>query len=95
MPADIGQMFYYGEIPWHGEGHRAEHPLNIEDALKYGGLDWEVPGQQKQPGARSVRGKSGYKEKGLWPGNGVCERQQSLKNGELCARGLFHSFLAL
>jgi len=42
MSANIGQMFYYGEIPWHGEGYRAGHPLNVEDAIKHGGLDWEV-----------------------------------------------------
>jgi len=42
MPANVGEMFYYGEIPWHREGVKLDHPANMEEAIKAGGLDWEV-----------------------------------------------------
>jgi hypothetical protein len=42
MPANVGEMFYYGEVPWHGLGTRAAAPVTVEQALKLGGLDWEV-----------------------------------------------------
>jgi len=42
MPANIGEMFYYGEIPWHGLGNKVECPLNVEEALEAGRLNWEV-----------------------------------------------------
>ena len=42
MPANVGRMFYYGEKPWHGLGHRLDAPANLEEALRYGDLDWEV-----------------------------------------------------
>ena len=42
MPANIGEMFYYGEIPWHKEGTELELPANSEEAIEFGGLDWEV-----------------------------------------------------
>lgn len=42
MPGEIGEMFYYGEIPWHEEGNRIAEPANAEEAIKSGGLGWEV-----------------------------------------------------
>jgi phage/plasmid-like protein (TIGR03299 family) len=42
MSHDIGQMFYYGEEPWHGLGRKLDQPADLEEALKHGGLDWEV-----------------------------------------------------
>ncbi|MFH1952500.1 MAG: DUF932 domain-containing protein [Pseudomonadota bacterium] len=42
MPANVGEMFYYGDVPWHGEGLKLSHPANIQEAIKAGGLDWEV-----------------------------------------------------
>ncbi|MBT7715390.1 MAG: DUF932 domain-containing protein [Deltaproteobacteria bacterium] len=42
MPANVGEMFYYGNVPWHGEGHELSNPANIQEAIKAGGLDWEV-----------------------------------------------------
>jgi len=42
MPANVGEMFYYGDIPWHREGVKLDHPANMEEAIKAGGLDWEV-----------------------------------------------------
>lgn len=42
MSHNIGQMFYYGDIPWHEKGREITHPATAKDALKFGGLDWEV-----------------------------------------------------
>jgi phage/plasmid-like protein (TIGR03299 family) len=35
-------MFYYGEMPWHRKGVKLEHPADLEEALYWGNLDWEV-----------------------------------------------------
>ncbi len=42
MPADIGEMFYTGETPWHGLGVHLAKPATVQEALKVGGLNWEV-----------------------------------------------------
>lgn len=42
MPANVGEMFYYGAVPWHGEGLALKHPATLEEALRAGGLNWEV-----------------------------------------------------
>lgn len=42
MSHNIGEMFYYGELPWHTLGNKLDHPANLSEALKAGGLDWEV-----------------------------------------------------
>jgi len=42
MPANIGEMFYYGEVPWHRLGNKVESPLTVEEALQEGGLQWDV-----------------------------------------------------
>ena len=42
MAANIGKMFYYGNIPWHGGGTELVEPANAQEALIAGGLDWEV-----------------------------------------------------
>lgn len=42
MPANIGEMFYYGEIPWHREGMALARPATLEEALRAGALDWKV-----------------------------------------------------
>ncbi len=42
MPANIGEMFYYGQIPWHCEGLALARPATVEEALRAGALNWEV-----------------------------------------------------
>jgi phage/plasmid-like protein (TIGR03299 family) len=42
MAHNIGQMFYFGERPWHTLGEKLNQPATLEDALKAGSLDWEV-----------------------------------------------------
>jgi len=42
MAHNIGQMFYYGKLPWHELGQKIKQPATVEEALKAGGLDWEV-----------------------------------------------------
>jgi phage/plasmid-like protein (TIGR03299 family) len=42
MAHNIGEMFYFGEIPWHEQGTKISKPATIEEALKAGGLNWEV-----------------------------------------------------
>lgn len=42
MAANIGEMFYTGDVPWHGLGTRLDRPATLDEALKAGGLDWKV-----------------------------------------------------
>jgi len=42
MSHNIGQMFYYGKIPWHKLGNKLDEPATLEKALAAGGLDWKV-----------------------------------------------------
>ena len=42
MPANVGEMFYTGEIPWHGLGVSLAQPATLDEAIKVGGLNWQV-----------------------------------------------------
>src|SRR5262245_57627270 len=42
MPANVGEMFYFGQVPWHKGGNRVQSPLTVQQALEAGGLNWEV-----------------------------------------------------
>ena len=42
MSANVENMFYVREKPWHGLGKRIEEAPTSADALIYAGLDWEV-----------------------------------------------------
>ena len=42
MAHKIGQMFYFGEMPWHELGENLAQPANLTEALAAGGLDWTV-----------------------------------------------------
>ena len=42
MPANVGEMFYYGNVPWHKQGKKLNQPANLEEAIQAGGLDWKV-----------------------------------------------------
>ena len=42
MPANIGEMSYYGDTPWHRTGYKVPRPLTVDEAIQAGRLDWEV-----------------------------------------------------
>ena len=42
MSANVENMFYVREKPWHGLGKRIEEAPTSADALIYAGLNWEV-----------------------------------------------------
>ncbi len=42
MPANVGEMFYTGAVPWHKLGIGLTAPATVDQALKVGGLDWRV-----------------------------------------------------
>jgi len=36
VSANVGEMFYYGEVPWHREGPAVPRPLTVAEALVAG-----------------------------------------------------------
>lgn len=43
MSHEVEQMMYAGDVPWHGLGtYVGDEPVLAEEAMRLGGLDWEV-----------------------------------------------------
>lgn len=42
MAANVENMFYVGETPWHGLGTKIDKAPTSDDAIKLAGLDWDV-----------------------------------------------------
>ena len=42
MAANVENMFYVRETPWHGLGTRVNEALNSKEALIAAGLNWNV-----------------------------------------------------
>ncbi len=42
MSANVEQMAYTGEVPWHGLGNYVGHAMSSEEALRLGPGDWKV-----------------------------------------------------
>jgi phage/plasmid-like protein (TIGR03299 family) len=64
MSANVEDMFSVRAVPWHGIGTIVEEAPNSEEALKLGGLDWEViqePAFITAPETNAYVPVSGYK----------------------------------
>ena len=46
MPAEVENMFYVDEVPWHGLGVPLQSPPTIKDGIRLAGLDWTVSTQR-------------------------------------------------
>lgn len=42
MSANVENMFYVGETPWHGLGTEIKYAPTSEEAIRIAGLDWDV-----------------------------------------------------
>ena len=42
MSANVENMFYVGETPWHNLGQKVAECPTSEEAIKLAGLDWDV-----------------------------------------------------
>lgn len=42
MAHEVEEMFFMGEVPWHGLGVKLDTPPTIDEALEYSGLNWTV-----------------------------------------------------
>lgn len=54
MPANVENMFYVRETPWHGLGTRVMEALDSKEALVLGGLDWRVEQKPIYTGANHI-----------------------------------------
>ena len=62
MASNIDSMAWTGSTPWHRQGVQVQDPMTAEQAIKTGGLDWEV---EKVPlfalnGERNIRVKDTF-----------------------------------
>jgi len=60
MPAEVETMFYYNEVPWHGQGTKVDHVLTAAEAITAAGLDWDVATVPIY--VNNVAGIKGYKK---------------------------------
>lgn len=58
MAANVENMFYVRETPWHGLGTRVLTAPSSKEALQLAGLDWKV---NQQPIYTEGEELSGYK----------------------------------
>jgi len=42
MSANVGCMFSFWEVPWHGNAMMVDRPLTVTEAIQFGELDWNV-----------------------------------------------------
>jgi len=42
MVANVEQMMYYGQKPWHGLGVEIKEKVGVEEAIELAGLNWDV-----------------------------------------------------
>jgi len=61
MPANVDEMMYVGQTPWHGKGTKLDNPATAAEAIEAAKLGWDVRledvFQQTQDGFRAVSNK--------------------------------------
>lgn len=87
MSANVESMFYAGATPWHGLGRKVDEALTSAEAIKLGGLDWEVNpepiqvvGGQVIPGMKANVRSSDHKILGV-----VTDRYKVVQNADAFA----------
>ena len=97
MPANVGEMFYTGQFPWHGEGVSLAQPATLDEALKVGGLNWGVGEMEmmriaiKGEVGRTAAGDAGFALAVTGHGKDV-QNSQCAHHGQTAEEFLFHGF---